>query len=89
MSEATKPRRKQTSRIAQATQIEPDVLYRFTHFKLVSGLTDQRIQKASRDFNLKPKTYDLGSWRYIQGSDGIEFIKQLAAAMKAAKQTAK
>jgi hypothetical protein len=78
----TKPKRRDVRR--SATLIDPTCLYTRRHFLEVTGLTRHNLYAAA-DLGVQLKTIDLGSRLYVEGADGIAFIKEYAVAKKAAE----
>jgi hypothetical protein len=70
-----------------ATLIDPAKFYTRKHFLEVAGLTTNQLYKA-RDLGVVLTTTDIGTRMYLEGKDGIEFIKAYSKALKAAEEAA-
>ena len=60
------------------TSIDPRTLYSFAEFIRCSGLSYSRIRRAAHE-GLEIPTFAVGRRKFIEGSSGIEYIRQLAA----------
>lgn len=58
--------------------IDPNRLYSLRQFVADSGISLTRIRVAARN-GVNIKTLKAGKRVFVRGSDGIEFIEQLAA----------
>jgi hypothetical protein len=62
------------------TVIHPESLYSREGFMAASGITQARLNRAKNRYGLVPPWIPMGKYKFIQGQDGIDFIKALAAA---------
>lgn len=68
-----------TTRAKDTAAIDPRLFYPYPEFIRVSGCSRARISEARRD-GIALKTHKCGRRLYVEGADGIEFLKRLAAA---------
>lgn len=61
----------------QPSYIAPERLYTLRCFHAASGVSATRIREGRRN-GIMLKTLDVGKRKYVRGSDGINYIEQLA-----------
>ncbi len=70
----------------QTSYLAPERLYTRDGFMRAAGLSMSRLSDARHDHGLVPKWLTVGAKQFIDGTDAIAFIKQLAAAEAAEKE---
>jgi hypothetical protein len=66
---------------ADTEAIDPRLFYPYPEFIRVSGCSRARICEARR-LGVELRTHKVGRRLYVEGADGINFLKQLAAAQE-------
>jgi len=61
----------------QPSFIAPERLYTLRYFQAASGVSATRIREGRRN-GIILTTLDVGKRKFVRGSDGINFIEQLA-----------
>lgn len=80
-TEAAVKRSRYSVKAADTEAIDPQLFYPYHEFIRVSGCSRERICEARRH-GVELPTHKVGRRLYVEGADGIDFLKRWAAFLK-------